>query len=109
MRIGLRTDDTLLGDAPAHFTIFKTGSQQLTVDDDPDYVVGAQYILFLTPRINGDGTEEPATYLPVAPDGRLRLTNDAAQASIDGPVANELSGRSIAEVEDAVAAANGTN
>ena len=90
-RIGFATQAVLKGGIAARFSLFKTGTQNFTLEGDPPYAVGEQYLLFIEPR--GDGT-----YLPVAPDGRVRITPTATVAPlIEGAVAAEIGGRSVVD------------
>jgi hypothetical protein len=90
-RIDLKVTDSLRGAASAgdELTLFKTGGERegmvLSLEGDPPYRVGERYVLFLEPR--GDGT-----FIPSAPDGRLRLGADGAEPLIEGPVGEALRG-----------------
>lgn len=97
-RIALRTLERFDGQMPDRFDLFKTGSADLYLEDDPPYRVGERYVLFLRPR-----QSEPRTYMPSAPDGRLLEGEEGEVApTIEGPVADELAGDTPAEVEDQV-------
>lgn len=108
-RIHFRTSRALTGSdeltmrADAPFVVFRTGGQgsstgPLTLEGDPDYNLGERYALFLRTRAAADGT-----LLPVAPDGRLRITpGGTLQPLIEGPVADALSGKSVDELEAVV-------
>jgi hypothetical protein len=97
-RIDLEVVDGLRGGAAAgdELTLFKTGGERggaaLSLEGDPPYREGERYVLFLEPR--GDGT-----YIPSAPDGRLRLGADGeAEPLIEGPVGDALRGLDTASV-----------
>lgn len=94
-RIGFSTIQVLDGQAPGTFKLFKTGSADLYLRNDPLYRAGERYVLFIRPRQG-----EPGTYLPVAPDGRLRLDQDGeAQAFINSPPANQLEGLTPQQID----------
>ena len=98
-RVTLATISVLDGASPgSEFVLFRTGSEELRLANDPPYELGERYVLFIRPR---DG--EPGTYLPVAPDGRLRIdAGGDAKAVIGGPVRREIEGRSVTEIESEV-------
>jgi len=98
-RVTFKTVSVLDGASPGpQFLLFRTGSQELRLANDPPYEIGERYVLFIRPR---EG--EPGTYLPVAPDGRLRLdAGRDAEAMIGGPVGREVEGRSVPEIESEV-------
>jgi|SRR6185295_746974 len=93
-RIGFSTIQVLDGQAPQSFKLFKTGSEELYLRNDPFYRTGERYVLFIRPR---EG--EPGTYLPVAPDGRLRVQDGEAQAFINTPPANQLDGLTPQQID----------
>lgn len=99
-RISFAVDQLLEGHSPGEsFRLFKTGSEAVYLRNDPSYEVGESYVLFIRPR---EG--EPGTFLPAAPDGRLRLgADDEADALIPGEVAEELEGLTPEQVEQQVA------
>jgi len=95
-RITFATISILDGASPdSEFVLFRTGSDELRLANDPPYEPGERYVLFIRPRAGESGT-----YLPVAPDGRLRLdAGDDAEAVIGGPVRHEVEGLSVTELD----------
>jgi hypothetical protein len=80
---------------PSVFTLFKTGSPDAYLKGDPLYTVGERYALFIRPRKN-----DPGTYVPVAPDGRLRESGKGRlDGFIPGPVLNALRGKTVNEMQ----------
>lgn len=97
-RVGFRRLDTYAGAVESDFSVFKTGSSSVSLEGDPPYAVGERYVLFIAPRMEGDGS-----YLPAGPDGRLREDDRSqVQAVIPGPVADALDGKPKSEVKAAV-------
>lgn len=97
--IAFTTDERWFGDAPNRFTLFKTGSQDEWIEDDAPYEVGAKYVLFVRPR-----RDDPTLYIPVAPDGRLRVIDETLRAVAEGPVGERLGGLSVGEARRAAKA-----
>jgi hypothetical protein len=100
-RISFAVTDQVYGQTPGTFALFKTGSEQVLLEGDPPYAVGERYLLFMEPRVDGQGSVEPNTFVPVSPDGRLRLINGAVQPVIEGPLGEKLKGKTVAEVKAA--------
>lgn len=98
-RIALRTQDTVYGDAPVAFELFKTGSESLALEGDPPYKVGESYLMFIKQRKGPDGAVVSGEYLPVAPDGRLRIRDSRIVPVINGPVGQRVRGQRLAEVK----------
>jgi hypothetical protein len=97
-RITFQTDSVLDGQIDDTFTLFKTGSDNLELSNDPAYVEGQRYVLFVRPR-QGD----PDTYLPVAPDGRYHLdANNEADPVVDSPTTDQLDGDTPAQIQNEV-------
>ena len=90
-RIDVKVVDGVRGAASPgdELTLFKTGGERegmvLSLEGDPPYRESERYVLFLEPR--GDGT-----FIPSAPDGRLRLGADGVEPLIEGPVGEALRG-----------------
>ncbi len=94
-RIKFGTLRKLSDSAPGEFILFKTGSIHEHIEDDPPYNEGEKYVLFISPRGEGDGT-----YLPVGPDGRLREGSDGrVEPEIEGPVGDELNDMTVDQIE----------
>lgn len=97
-RVAVETIETLSGHLPRTVHVFRTGSSRFVVDGDPPYVIGATYVFFL----RAFSEEEPGTYAPISPDGRLQEGADNRfRAPIDGGVADDLSGKSRSEIKQA--------
>ena len=95
-RVDFTSIEVLSGTIPASFTLFKTGNATFQLEGDPAYVVGEEYVLFVEPREDG-------TFIPVAPDGRLRETaGGTVQPVIDGPLGDQLQGESVGSLEQDV-------
>lgn len=93
--------NTSASPAPSTFTVFRTGSSDVSLDGDPPYDVGQSYLMFVAPRGEGDNT-----WLPPAPDGRLLLDATVrAEPLIDGLVGSQLAGKSLNEISQMVATA----
>lgn len=94
-RVAFSTEETWYGPVPEQFVLFKTGSDQAWIEGDPPYVVGETYVLFLdaSPGPGGD------TFVPVAPDGRLKVRDGLVDAVIPGAVEREVDGRSIGTIK----------
>jgi hypothetical protein len=104
-RIDLHVTETVQGQVPENFTLFKLGEPGVQPDGDPAYQVGERYLLFVRPRLNDDRTapNPDGTYIAVAPDGRLeKLPSGELDAQIPGPVAEELDGATVPEAEQAI-------
>jgi hypothetical protein len=101
-RISFRTSDNFSGQMPAEFQLFKVGGSQAYMEGDPPYVVGEEYLLFVEKRVNGSGSIEPGTYVPVAPDGRLKVQQGKVKPVIEGPLGDKLRGQALAEIKRAV-------
>jgi hypothetical protein len=101
-RISFKVEDRWAGSSPSEFVLFKTGSNRNWIEDDPPYSVGEKYLMFVSPR-----PEDPGTYLPVAPDGRIKLIGGNLRPLIEGAVAASLGGRATAEAKQLTVAARG--
>lgn len=88
-RITFKIGERWRGSSPREFVLFKTGSATRWIEDDPPYSLGEQYVLFVSRR-PGDGT-----YLPVGPDGRIKVQEGRLRPLIDGPVAATVGGLSV--------------
>jgi hypothetical protein len=80
------------------FTLFRTGGSRegdapLSLEGDPPYHVGEQYLLFLS-RGPGD------TKIPAAPDGRLLLSDGRLRPLIEGAVGDAAAGRTPNAIEE---------
>lgn len=104
-RVQLRLVDGWYGNLPSEFALFRTGAENMAVEGDPAYRPGERYVLFVDPRVAGDGRREPGTFVAVAPDARLKVAGDRVEPVIDGPVGRGLRGRSLAAVKNETRAA----
>jgi hypothetical protein len=103
--IDLRVTSEVEGTAPETITLYQLGAGDVHAVDDPKYVVGERYMLFVEPRLNDAGTtpHPDGTWMPVAPDGRLeRLSSGVLDAQVAGPVAAELDGETVSEADAAI-------
>ncbi|MDQ3933214.1 MAG: hypothetical protein M3340_01130 [Actinomycetota bacterium] len=94
-RVAVAIRSRLRGNPPDPTVVFRTKFEALHgAEGDPPYAAGQDYVLFLRQRQSNDGT-----VLPVAPDGRVALVDGRLQPLIEGPVADEIRGKSVAELE----------
>ena len=70
------------------FELFKTGNDEFTVAEDPSYVSGERYVLFLT-------TKEHGTYRVIAPEGRIKVTDAGLAPVSKREFMSDLRGRSV--------------
>jgi hypothetical protein len=107
-RVSFAVEDRVYGDLPGEFDLFRVGSATFAVEGDPGYRVGERYLLFVEPRVDGAGQREEGTYVPVSPDGRLRVAGGQLTPTIEGQLGQKLRGRAVAEVKsEARSARNG--
>lgn len=100
--VDLQVDDVLAGEVPAQLTLSKVGAADLVDVADPAYHAGERYLLFVREQLLSDGAPS-GLWLATAPDGRLEEQgNGTLQSRIEGPVADELDGESLAEAEAAI-------
>lgn len=94
-RVAVAIRRRLRGDLTGQTVVFRTKFEHIQgADGDPPYADGELYVLFLRQRKSNDGT-----VLPVAPDGRLAVVDGLLQPVIEGPVADEVRGKSVDELE----------
>jgi hypothetical protein len=93
-RVTVFVERRLYGRAPDRIEIFKTGSRTEWIEGDPPYAVGERYLLFVRPHKPGGG------WLPVAPDGRLRLSPEGLAPLTSGAVGRALARRPLGAAED---------
>ncbi|HET9252105.1 MAG TPA: FlgD immunoglobulin-like domain containing protein [Candidatus Eisenbacteria bacterium] len=70
------------------FELFQTGNDEFTVAEDPPYVSGERYVLFLT-------TKERGTYRVIAPEGRLKISSSGLAPSSTREFMSDLTGRTV--------------
>lgn len=70
-------------------TIFRTGGEDLTLEGDPAYTVGNEYLLFLRPQ-NGSNH-----YLVVAPAGRFEVANGRLQPVVEKGFGSQYKGLAL--------------
>lgn len=99
-RITLKFDEQWVGSAPSEIVLFKSGSNSSWIEDDPPYKVGEKYLIYASPR-----PEDPATYLNVAPDARIKVQDGRLRPLVEGSVAQQLGGRAPADAKAATNAA----
>jgi hypothetical protein len=98
-RISFNVREGVYGDVPETFDLFRVGSASLAIEGDPAYKPGERYLLFVEPRVDGTGQREIGTYVPISPDGRLRVAEGRVNPTIDGDLGQRLRGRPLAEVK----------
>lgn len=91
--VTLAVRDRWFGALPAEVVVNWLGA------GDPPYAVGQDYVVLLDRRTDGPW------YRPEAPDGRIQIVDGRARPLIEGALAREVAGRSVADLERAVAAA----
>lgn len=107
-RITLRVADTLKGDLRPLLVIVRiepstVAGGVLSLAGDPPYHRGDEYLVFASRWRGPDGVPD-GTFLPVGPDGRLRLSpmDASLEPLIDGPVAEALRGKTKSAVRRAI-------
>ena len=95
-RIQLDVRDTFRGSVPARLAVFQTGGETkggdvLSLEGDPVFRVGEEYLLFLKQRDDG-------LYAYHGPDGRYRVSDDRLKSFDRKSLAGQLDGKSIADV-----------
>lgn len=70
------------------FELFHTGNEDYQVVEDPSYAVGERYVLFLT-------TQERGAYRVIAPEGRLKVTEQGLVPSSTREFMSDLRGKSV--------------
>ena len=99
-RIGFRAKDVWYGNVPVTFKLFKTGSGEFSIQGDPPYEVGERYVLFVRTWMNGAGEREVDTYVPLSPDGRLKIRDGGRlEPQIDGKLGSRLRGAHVEELK----------
>ena len=93
-RVSVHVDETLFGEPPAELVLFKTGSENTSLEGDPAYKPGERYLLLLA-----EYTGEAGLFVPPAPDARMRVEGGLVEPVIEGPIADLLGGNHEAEVE----------
>lgn len=84
----LRTREVFKGSVPATFVVFRTGGPGITVEGDPAYRVGQQYVLVLSSQ-RPDGR-----WVLVSPEGRYQIRSGKVYAISDQPGVAKVNGRS---------------
>ena len=88
-RVLFAVDQVLAGQLQARvIPLFRTGDAGFVIAEDPPYVVGDRYVLFLTQADGG-------LYRPIAPEGRLQVTETGLELSSTREFLSELRGRSL--------------
>ena len=96
-RILFAVDRVLGGQLNARvIELFRTGNAEFVIAEDPPYAVGDRYVLFLTRADRG-------TYRPIAPEGRLKVTESGLESSSSREFMSELRGSSIESLSSDVA------
>lgn len=101
-RIGFAVGKVLRGQMEDSFQLFHTGNADFVLDGDPPYEVGQRYVLFLTPRPEGDA------YLVVSPEGRYEVTTGGALKPVSArDFAQLLAGNSVQAFSDQIIESSG--
>jgi hypothetical protein len=88
-RILFSIEKVLSGDIKGRvFQLFHTGNDEFTVAEDPPYVAGERYVLFLT-------TKEKGTYRVIAPEGRLKISSGGLEPSSTREFMSDQGGRTV--------------
>lgn len=104
-RIDFEVTSRIAGEIPEQFTLFKNGDFSAQAEGDPPYEAGSRYLLFVRRRLAPDsGQPDPdGSWIATAPDGRLeRESSGELDAKIDGSVAEQLDGETVAEAREEI-------
>lgn len=93
-RVFFRRLELLRGKLPEEFEVRYVGGPDLRILDDPPYVRGDRYILFL--RRDPD---RPGAYLRVTVDGRLRQVHRHFEPFVPGGPGDELRGLTRSQIK----------
>lgn len=96
-RILFAVDKVIAGAVKARVVeLFRTGNAEFVIAEDPPYAEGERYVLFLTRADRG-------TYRPIAPEGRLKVTEAGFELSSTREFMSDLRGRSVESISADVA------
>lgn len=92
-RITFQVMDSRKGDLGENesFVLYQNGNYQNRFDEDPNYKLGATYLLFLSDR--GDGT-----HMVISPEGRYEVTQKGLAPVTENSFAASLKGAQIEDV-----------
>lgn len=99
-RIILDVVRSLHGNPGDTIRLWHMGTDTIHFEGDPPYEVGQEYVLFVYPKADEEGT-----YLVVSPEGRYLLGSDGGLRLMEGVedgFAKELAGSSVAELAQAL-------
>jgi hypothetical protein len=88
-RITLSIRETFKGTLSGTFTLFHTGTNDTSLNGDPAYAVGEQYILFT------DAQRDDGRYVLVSPEGRYQVRDGRIYAASDKPAVARVNGISL--------------
>lgn len=97
-RVTFEVLKTYKGKAGDTITLFRTGTDTKYIEGDRPYHVGETHLLFVEPK-----ADEAGTFLVVAPEGRYQIQNGKLLPESSEGFAAALSGRDVAQVEQALA------
>lgn len=95
-RILLDVVRPLSGNPGDTIRLWHMGTDTIHFEGDPPYEVGQEYVLFVYPKADEEGT-----YLVVSPEGRYLVSDDGGLQPMDGVedgFARELGGTSVVEL-----------
>ncbi|MGH3647232.1 MAG: hypothetical protein ACRDTM_08655 [Micromonosporaceae bacterium] len=97
--VTVRTTEVFKGTAPRVLTVFRTGGTGITVEGEPGYRVGQQYVLMLS------GQRADGRWVLVSPEGRYQLRAGKVYAVSTVPGVATVNGRSYEQFRSTVTAA----
>lgn len=93
--VTLRVEEQWAGEAAETVQVFKTGTDQHWLDEDPPYVPGQVYLLMGLRREDG-------LLIPYGPEGRIEVRDGTTHVLTDTAVAAELDGQPPTVIADTV-------
>lgn len=99
-QITLDVRKSLKGKVGSQIVVEHYGNALQWIADDPPYIVGETYVLFVEPK-----SGEPNVYYIISPPGRYRVVNDTLELmpEVTVPFATALRGKPVAALEQALA------
>jgi hypothetical protein len=107
-RITLKVEESMKGSA-SQVVVFHTGDGVQFIPGDPSYAVGERYVLFLTPKDDGNASRDAAsTHRVVSPEGRYLVGKDETLTTFsDMAFAKSFNGKALGHMKNSVKAARG--
>ena len=98
--------DKFAGSVPSKVTVMQYGNETLSLEGDPPYTVGQQYVMYLRRFHDGTG-KATERLLPVSVDGRLYVRRDGRLEHVTHtPKVKELADRPLPDVARAIKGAS---